>query len=57
MRVRKIVKSDYWLHHVCPSVRMEQLVSHWTNFHEGSYFSSFRKNCRDASSFIQIGQE
>jgi hypothetical protein len=27
-------KSDYYLRHVCPSVRMEQLGSHWTDFHE-----------------------
>jgi hypothetical protein len=28
------VKSDYYLRHVCVSVRMEQLSSHWTDFHE-----------------------
>jgi len=33
-RVRKIAKSDYQLRHVCPSVRMEQLGSHWTDHHE-----------------------
>jgi len=32
MSVRKIAKSDYWLHHVCPSVRMEKCGSHWTDF-------------------------
>ena len=31
---RKIVKSDYYLRHVCPSVRMERLVSNWTDFYE-----------------------
>jgi hypothetical protein len=33
-RVRKIAKSDYELRHVRPSVRMEQLGSHWTDFDE-----------------------
>jgi hypothetical protein len=45
-RVRKIAKSDYHLHHVCPSVRlsvqMKQLGSHWTDFNEISYLSIFR---------------
>jgi len=30
----KIVKSDYCLPHVCLSIRVEQLGSDWTNFHE-----------------------
>jgi hypothetical protein len=42
----KIAKSDYSLRHVCPpirlsgypSVRMEQLGSHVTDFHEIFYF-------------------
>jgi hypothetical protein len=33
-RFRKIAKSDYKFRHVCPSVRMEQLSSNWTNYHE-----------------------
>ena len=45
-RIRKIAKSDSSLHHVClsvclpaclpvrPSLRMEQLGSHWIDFHE-----------------------
>jgi len=33
-RVRKIAKNDYWLCHVCPSVRMEQLGSDRMDFHE-----------------------
>ena len=37
-RVREIAKSDYWLRHVClsvrPCARMEQHGSHWTDFHE-----------------------
>ena len=32
--IRKIAKSGYSLRHVHPSVRMEQLGSHWANFHE-----------------------
>jgi len=31
--LRKIAKSDYLIRHVCPSVRMKQLGSHWTDFH------------------------
>jgi hypothetical protein len=37
-RIREVAKSDYWLHHVCmsvrPSVCMEQLGVHWTDFYE-----------------------
>jgi hypothetical protein len=34
-RVQKIAKSDItYITSVCPSVRMEQLGSHWTDFHE-----------------------
>ena len=33
-RVRKIAKSVCWLRHVCPSVRMGKLRSHWTDFRE-----------------------
>jgi hypothetical protein len=29
--------------HVCPSVRMEQLGSDWTDFYEIRYLGSFRK--------------
>jgi len=32
-RVRKIAKSDCQLRRVCPSVRMQQLGSNWTDFH------------------------
>jgi hypothetical protein len=28
---------------VCPPIRMEQLYSHWTDFHEISYLRIFRK--------------
>jgi hypothetical protein len=41
--VRIIAKSDYWLRHACLSVRMEQLGSHWRDFHEIWYLSIFQK--------------
>jgi hypothetical protein len=40
-----------------PSVRMEQLCSHWKGFHDILYLSIFRIKCRENSSFIKIGQE
>jgi hypothetical protein len=48
----KIARGDRQLNHVCPSVhpsvrlsvRMEQLGSHWKNFHEILYLSIFRKS-------------
>jgi hypothetical protein len=51
-RVCEFAKSDYYLRHVCmsvclsarPSVRIEWLGSHWTNFHEIWYLSTFGKN-------------
>ena len=52
-RVRKIAKSDYQLYHARPSVRMEQLGSHQTDFHE-TWYMTFSKTCRDDSSFIKI---
>jgi len=46
------------LRHFCLSVRpffpMEQLGSHWTDFHEVLYLSIFRKICGENSSFIKI---
>jgi len=45
-RVRKIAKSDYSLRHIHPSVRMEHLASHWTDFHEIWYLSICRKLLR-----------
>jgi hypothetical protein len=45
--VRKIAKHDHELRHlwlsVCPSFRMEQLASYWTDCHEILYLSIFRK--------------
>jgi hypothetical protein len=39
------------------SVRMEQLVSPWTDFYEICFWILFWKNCRENSSFIKIGKE
>ena len=43
-RVRTTAKSDYYLRHVCPSDRMEQLGYNWTDFHEVLYLRIFRKS-------------
>ena len=52
-RIRKIAKSNISfvtsVHlslclFVCPSIHMEQLDSHWTEFHEILYLSVFRKS-------------
>ena len=40
-RVRKFLEATC---HVCSSVRMEQLGSHWTDFHEIWHLSAFRKS-------------
>ena len=42
-RVRKTAKSDYLLGHVCPSIRMEELGSHCTDFHKIWYLSIIQK--------------
>ena len=57
IRIRKIAKSDNQLRHVCPSVRMEQLGSHWTDFYEILIFEYFSEICREIASFIKIEQE
>jgi hypothetical protein len=38
-------------------VHMEQLVSHWTDFHEIWYFWIFRKSVIKIQVFIKIGEE
>ena len=43
-RVCKTAKSDCWLHHVCPSVRMEQLGSQWRDFYAIWYLSIFQNS-------------
>jgi len=50
--VRKIAKNDCQLRLVCPSVRIEQLGSHWTDFHEVFLFEHFSKSCRENLSLI-----
>ena len=42
---------------VLPSVRMEQLGSHWTDFHEILMCNYFSKNFRENSSFFKIWEE
>ena len=46
--VRKFAKRDYWLRHICTSVRSslsaEHLGSHRMDFHENWYFIIFRKS-------------
>ena len=37
----------------CMFVRVEQPGSHWTDFHEILYLSTFRKICRENSSFFK----
>jgi len=41
----KIAERNSQLHNVSPSVRMEQLGSHWMDFHEIWYLSIFKKIC------------
>jgi len=43
-RFRKIAKRDYKFRHVSLSVRMEHLGFYWTDFHEISFLSIFRKS-------------
>ena len=42
-RFRKISKSDYYLCHICLSVCIEKLGSHWTDFHEILYVNILQK--------------
>ena len=44
-------KATIKLRHVCPSVRMEKLGSHWTDFHEILYLGTFRKNLSKEAKF------
>jgi len=50
----KFRKSTIKLRRVCPSVRMEQLGSHWTDFHYVWYLVIIRKFGKKESSFIPI---
>jgi hypothetical protein len=41
---------------VCPSVRMEQLGSQWTEFHEMGYKSIFRKSVEEVQVSLKSGK-
>jgi hypothetical protein len=51
---------EYWLRHgrqsVRPSVLMEELGSHWKDFHEIWCLNIFRNYVEILSSLIEIGQ-
>ena len=51
----KIAKCD--LVSSCPSVHMQQLGSHWTDFYGISYLSIFQKSVEKISSFLKIWPE
>jgi len=53
-RFRKIAKRDYCLRQVCPSVRLEQLSSNWTDIYEIRYPRIFKKFCPGNSSCINV---
>ena len=55
-RFRKIAKSYYWLRHVRPPVCMEQLGSHWTDFHEIWYLRFFRKSVQKIQVSLKSGK-
>ena len=47
--VRKVAKSCYQLRHMRPSVRMEQLGSHWTDFMKVDirvFFENLLRKCK-----------
>jgi hypothetical protein len=48
--VRKIAKRVY-LHHFRPSVRMEQLCSHWMDFYKNFTFEYFSKTVENIKVF------
>ena len=50
-RVRKVAKGDYYLCHVCPSVRVEQLGFLGTDFHENLYLRIFAKYVENRKSY------
>jgi hypothetical protein len=59
--VCKIADSDYQLRHVLRhsvrlSVRMEQLDSHWADFHEIWYLSIFRKYVEKIRGSLKYGK-
>jgi len=52
----KLPRATNLLCSACLSVRMEQLGSHWMDFHE-IWYQYFSKLCRENSSFVEILQE
>jgi hypothetical protein len=63
-RVPKISKSKYYLCYVClsvclsvrPSARMQQLGSHWTDFHEIWYLHIFRESVQKIHVPLKYGK-
>jgi len=57
-RIRKIARSDYYLRHVCLSVRPHGTTRlSLEGFSLNFIFEDFTKICKENSSFIKIGQE
>jgi len=52
-RIRKIAKSDCYFRHVCPSVPIEQLGSHWKEFHEIYVRVCFEKSVENIQVSLQ----
>ena len=55
-RVRRITKSGCSLCRVCPSLRMEQLGSHWTNFHEIWYLNIVRNTVENNQVTLKLNK-
>jgi len=55
-RLHNIIKSDYQLCHFCPSVRMKQLCSHWTDFLEIWYLNIFPKPAEKTQISLKSGK-
>jgi hypothetical protein len=55
--VSKIMKSEYHFQHVYPSIHIEQLGSHYTDFHEIWYLGIFWKSIEKVQVSLKIGQE
>jgi hypothetical protein len=52
---RKSAKSDYWFCHVCLSIRMEQLGSHWKDFDKIACLSFFFSEiCQENPTCVNI---
>ena len=54
-RIRKIVKSDYYLNHVCLSVLPPGTTRiHWKDFHKILIFQYFSKICPENSCLVKM---